>query len=122
MSLGVVPLAISVWKPETAPQAIVMKQKGNILPATIGPVPSTNRLIANGDVAEINATSERLTQATHKLAEAMYQQASAQTGAAGAGQAPGGDASGNGTGAKKEKEGEVIDAEFVDVEDEKGKK
>ena len=37
MSLGVVPLAMSVWKPEIAPQAMVMKQNGNTLPATTRP-------------------------------------------------------------------------------------
>ena len=37
-SFGVVPLAISEWKPEIAPHAIVMKQNGKICPAKIGPV------------------------------------------------------------------------------------
>ena len=36
--LGVVPEEISEWKPEIAPQAMVMKQNGKILPAKIGPV------------------------------------------------------------------------------------
>ena len=40
--LGVVPEAISEWKPEIAPQAMVMKAKGKILPPNIGPLPSTN--------------------------------------------------------------------------------
>ena len=42
MSLGVVPEEISAWKPEIAPQAMVMNTKGNNLPPKIGPVPSTN--------------------------------------------------------------------------------
>ncbi|MNG28828.1 hypothetical protein D3C84_1141490 [compost metagenome] len=41
-SLGVVPELISAWKPETAPQAMVMKRKGNRVPFHTGPVPSTN--------------------------------------------------------------------------------
>ena len=41
-SFGVVPDEISAWKPEIAPQAIVMKQKGKSLPANTGPVPSMN--------------------------------------------------------------------------------
>jgi hypothetical protein len=41
----VVPEAISEWNPEIAPQAMVMKQNGKILPAKIGPVPSTKRVI-----------------------------------------------------------------------------
>src|SRR6516162_3909572 len=44
--LGVVPEEINEWKPDTAPQAMVMKQNGKILPAKIGPVPSTNRVKA----------------------------------------------------------------------------
>ena len=46
MSLGVVPLAMSVWKPEIAPQAMVMKQNGNTLPARNRPEPSVNRVSA----------------------------------------------------------------------------
>jgi hypothetical protein len=41
-SLGVVPDAISEWKPEMAPHAIVMNTNGNTLPPKIGPVPSMN--------------------------------------------------------------------------------
>jgi hypothetical protein len=41
-SFGVVPDEIKAWKPEIAPQAIVMKTNGNTLPPKIGPVPSMN--------------------------------------------------------------------------------
>jgi hypothetical protein len=41
-----VPLAISAWKPDTAPQAMVMKANGNSLPANTGPVPSMNWVTA----------------------------------------------------------------------------
>ncbi|HTW47861.1 MAG TPA: molecular chaperone DnaK [Acidobacteriaceae bacterium] len=71
--------------------------------------------------AEMNAAREKLTQASHKLAEAMYK-ANATSGP-GAGvpptdgaAAPGG--GGAGTGEQKKDEG-VIDAEYVDVEDKK---
>jgi hypothetical protein len=37
--LGVVPEAISEWKPDSAPQAIVMKTNGNSAPANTGPAP-----------------------------------------------------------------------------------
>src|SRR5207247_6044303 len=43
-NLGVVPEEISEWNPETAPQAMVIKQNGKILPVKIGPVPSTKRV------------------------------------------------------------------------------
>ena len=39
---GVVPDAISEWKPEIAPHAIVMNANGNTGPGTIGPPPPTN--------------------------------------------------------------------------------
>jgi len=42
MSFGVVPLATSAWKPETAPQAMVMKTNGNSAPPNSGPLPSMN--------------------------------------------------------------------------------
>jgi molecular chaperone DnaK len=63
---------------------------------------------------------ERLTQASHKLAEQMYKAAQAQAPGTGAGPAPGtgaGPAAG-GDGQAKKEEG-VIDAEYVDVEDKK---
>ena len=37
---GVVPEEISAWKPETAPQAMVMKRNGNNAPENTGPEPS----------------------------------------------------------------------------------
>ena len=43
---GVVPDEISAWKPDTAPQAMVMNRKGNRLPDQTGPVPSTNCVTA----------------------------------------------------------------------------
>ena len=37
---GVVPEAMRAWKPESAPQAMVMKRNGKSLPANTGPLPS----------------------------------------------------------------------------------
>ncbi|SLH01649.1 Uncharacterised protein [Mycobacteroides abscessus subsp. abscessus] len=42
-----VPEEISAWKPESAPQAMVMNRNGNRLPAKAGPVP----LVANSEIA-----------------------------------------------------------------------
>jgi len=73
------------------------------------------------DAAAMNAAFEKLTQSSHKLAEAMYK-AQAETAAPGAaaGAGPTGEASGNGAGeAQKKKDEGVIDAEYVDVEDKK---
>jgi hypothetical protein len=43
---GVVPELISAWKPDTAPQAMVMNRNGKSEPLNTGPVPSTNRVVA----------------------------------------------------------------------------
>jgi len=46
ISFGVVPEAMRAWNPETAPQAMVMKRKGNSGPDHTGPLPSTNGVTA----------------------------------------------------------------------------
>ena len=42
---GVVPEAISAWKPDSAPQAIVMNTNGNSAPANTGPSPLEANLV-----------------------------------------------------------------------------
>jgi molecular chaperone DnaK len=77
------------------------------------------KTIQEGDISKINAAVERLTSASHKLAEAMYKEAST---ARAAQEAPGASASAGGaTGArgKSKGNGEVIDAEVVDSDDKK---
>ncbi len=75
------------------------------------------KAIQEGDMGKINSTVEKLTSASHKLAEAMYKQAaSSKPGAdagAGATGAPEGPTDGEAKG-KPKGEGEVIDAEVVD--------
>ena len=66
-------------------------------------------------VAELKAANEKLTRASHKLAEVMYKANAAA--AQGGGSEPGSPSSGGASEAKKD-EG-VIDAEYVDVEDKK---
>ncbi|MNC91279.1 hypothetical protein D3C83_75110 [compost metagenome] len=39
---GVVPVPMRAWKPEMAPQAIVMNTKGKSGPGIIGPPPAVN--------------------------------------------------------------------------------
>ena len=69
------------------------------------------------DAAAMNSARERLTQASHKLAEAMYKSAPPTGAAQAGGAAPGGDGAQSGQEQKKD-EG-VIDAEYVDVEPKK---
>jgi molecular chaperone DnaK len=67
------------------------------------------------ETSELNAALEELTKASHKLAEAMYQKTTAQTPPPGSGAA----GAGPKTEAGKKKEDEVIDAEYVDMDDNK---
>src|SRR6516225_767489 len=75
-------------------------------------VADAKKALEGSDAKAMDSARERLQQASHKLAEAMYK---AQAGAAAGGPAPGGDGQ---TEQKKKDEG-VIDAEYVDVEDKK---
>jgi molecular chaperone DnaK len=81
------------------------------------------RALSEGGVDKLNAAVEAVTQASHRLAEALY-----RTGAAGAAGQQGGAASGepqpqgepaDHAAAGGSKPGEVIDAEFVDVDESK---
>ncbi|HVP46279.1 MAG TPA: molecular chaperone DnaK [Bryobacteraceae bacterium] len=78
----------------------------------------TKKAMGDGDPDKLNAATDKLTQASHKLAEAMYKSAG-QPGAGGAAGAGGGATDGQ-QGQSKPKD-DVVDAEFVDVDD-KGKK
>jgi len=76
-------------------------------------IEDTKKAIQENDAERINSTVDRLTTASHKLAEAMYKASSQQPG--GAPPPPSGDDKG---GQKKDKDN-VVDAEFVDVDDKK---
>ncbi|MHB8485153.1 MAG: molecular chaperone DnaK [Candidatus Acidiferrales bacterium] len=93
-------------------------------------VEAAKRALAEGGVERLNQAAEELTKASHKLAEAMYKATSAAGAAAGGpgathGQAGPGAADGNasttsgpsssGSGGQ----GDVVDAEFVDVDESK---
>jgi molecular chaperone DnaK len=76
----------------------------------------TKKAMQEGGIDKINQATSKLETASHKLAEAMYK-ASSQPG--GGQQAPpSGDGHGAGAGESKPKDN-VVDAEFVDVEDKK---
>jgi len=79
-------------------------------------IEETKKSMESNDAQQINAAVDKLTQASHKLAEVMYQSAQAQGASQGAGTPGGAEAS---SGEQKKKDEEVIDAEFVDVEDKK---
>ncbi|HET9838276.1 MAG TPA: molecular chaperone DnaK [Candidatus Angelobacter sp.] len=84
-------------------------------------VADAKKALEGTDAAAMNSARERLTQASHKLAEVMYKAAQAPPAGGGAestggaGTQPGAD----GAGQEQKKDEGVIDAEYVDVEDKK---
>ena len=68
------------------------------------------------DKAKIEAATQALAQAAHKLAEQMYAQEQAKQGE---GQSAGAQSAGAGQSAKREDDGNVVDAEYEEVKDKK---
>ncbi|MSV27574.1 MAG: molecular chaperone DnaK [Bryobacterales bacterium] len=83
-------------------------------------IEETRKAISGGDAAAITAATDKLTQASHKLAEAMYKATAGQAGTGAPGAQSNGDGQQAGAGASQSKPNDtVVDAEFVDVEDKK---
>jgi molecular chaperone DnaK len=89
--------------------------KGNVESA----LAEAKKALEGTDAAAMNSAREKLTQASHKLAEAMYK--ASQTPPAGApGDGASAGAAGNGAAGPQQKKDEgVIDAEYVDVDEKK---
>jgi molecular chaperone DnaK len=84
-------------------------------------VEDAKKAMAEGGVARLRSATENLERSMHKVAEQLYKAQSAgaaQAGAAGAGAAAGGSSAGS-SGAQDKKPGDVIDAEYVDVDESK---
>jgi molecular chaperone DnaK len=84
-------------------------------------IEDSRRALTEGGLGRLNAAAENLTKASHRIAESMYKaQQGASAAGAGAAGAPGsqGAASGDGKSASSG-QGDVVDAEFVDVDDSK---
>lgn len=76
--------------------------------------------LSGEDTDAMNSAFEKVQTSSHKLAEVLYSQQGAAGGDAASGeQASSASASGDGSSAAGSDEGDVIDAEYVDVEDEK---
>jgi molecular chaperone DnaK len=78
-------------------------------------IEETKKAMNENDPDKLNAATDKLTTASHKLAEAMYK-ATSQPGQPGAGPTPGADGAGP---QQEKKKDDVVDAEFVDVDDKK---
>ena len=84
-------------------------------------IEKTRQAVQSGNLDEMNKAVEQLTTASHKLAEAMYKATAAETPADGQ-PGPGADGAGTdgaaaGEADTGEKKDDVVDAEFVDVDD-----
>jgi molecular chaperone DnaK len=73
------------------------------------------KAISDGGIDRINRAMEGLTRATHRVADILYKQAAAQSGPS-SGETSQASSAGS---SSKPAEGEVIDAEYVDVDDKK---
>ena len=71
----------------------------------------TKKAMNENDPVKLNAATDKLTTASHKLAEAMYKSTAQQAD----GKTPPAD----GAGPQQDKKDDVVDAEFVDVDDKK---
>jgi molecular chaperone DnaK len=83
-------------------------------------IEDAKKAINEGGVARLRAAKENVERSLHKIAEDLYKTqaaAGAQAGAAGAG--AGGSSSGGSSGTQEKKPGDVIDAEYVDVDESK---
>jgi molecular chaperone DnaK len=86
-------------------------------------IAEARRALSDGGLEKLNAAVDAVTKASHRLAESLYkaQQAAGQPAGGGpgaGGAAPGGDGSA-GAGADQHGQSDVVDAEFVDVDDSK---
>ena len=84
-------------------------------------IEDTRRALTEGGLDRLNAAAENLTKASHRIAETMYKaQQSANAAGAGAAGAPGSQGAPSGEGKSTSSgQGDVVDAEFVDVDDSK---
>jgi molecular chaperone DnaK len=78
-------------------------------------IEASKKAMTENDPAAINSATDRLTQASHKLAEAMYK----STSQPGPGAAPGQDGNAPPPNEGNKPKDDVVDAEFVDVDDKK---
>jgi molecular chaperone DnaK len=77
------------------------------------------KAMTEGGLDKINSATDKLTTASHKLAEAMYKSQSPGQNGAGAGPGAGAGATGDGAQGGAQQKDNVVDAEFVDVDEKK---
>jgi len=85
-------------------------------------IEEAKKAIAEGGTARLRSATENLEKSLHKIAEILYKANQAQPGteqAAGASAGAGAHGSSSSSGAQEKKPGDVIDAEYVDVDESK---
>ncbi len=82
-------------------------------------IDGVKKAMADGNVDQISAATDKLTTASHKLAEAMYKSQSSAPNGAGPGPGAGAGTGTAGAGQSEAPKDNVVDAEFVDVDDKK---
>src|SRR6202035_1133085 len=86
-------------------------------------IEDAKKAINEGGVAKLRSATENLERSLHKIAEELYKSTQAAGGAeqasAAAGAGAGGGSSAGSSGAQEKKPGDVIDAEYVDVDETK---
>jgi molecular chaperone DnaK len=87
-------------------------------------IEEAKKAIAEGGVARLRTATENLEKSLHKIAEVLYKANQGQPGAeqaagASAGAGPSGSSGSSGSAQDTKKPGDVIDAEYVDVDDNK---
>jgi molecular chaperone DnaK len=80
-------------------------------------IAEAKKAVESNDPAQISVQLDKLTRASHKIAEALYQQQSSASG--GAAEAAAAGAQGPGDGAPGKGPDDVIDAEYIDVDENK---
>jgi molecular chaperone DnaK len=82
-------------------------------------IEEARKALAEGGLEKLNAAAESLTKASHHIAETMYKAQQAAGAAAGAPGGADGASGGAAHGGSTSGQGDVVDAEFVDVDDSK---
>jgi molecular chaperone DnaK len=108
-----------IYQTEKSLKDIGEKVEADTKSTVEGKIAELKEAMNGSDAEKIRSLSEELTQSSHKLAEAIYQQASAEGGGEEA--AAAGGAEGGAAGAASP-EDDVVDADFEEVKEEGGKK
>jgi molecular chaperone DnaK len=87
-------------------------------------IADAKKAVNEGGVSRLRAAKENVERSLHKIAEELYKTtqaagAAGQAGAAAGAGAGGSSSAGSGAGAQEKKPGDVIDAEYVDVDESK---